>query len=95
MALDADAPLDYEVKATTGGDTEFELIPIEQSGARKRRLDGRYRIVWVPHVTDGSQTQPAPVPNPLCAAGGRYLGDGTAVSYRSAFADSPAGEEEP
>ena len=57
----------FEVKATSGDDTQFELGESEASRARdcagSSRLD--YRVLFVSHVLDTSRRSLDPLPNPM------------------------------
>ena len=76
----------FEVKATTGDQTEFTLTDAEIARAQNLRKRERYEILYITHVFDGDLRRIHRLPNPLDRRHSRFyrpIGDG--IRYRFDF----------
>lgn len=63
--IDGDRRLYYEVKATKGTETTFELRPVEHRFATDHAGDDSFRILFLTEVLDGTRCRAYELPNPL------------------------------
>ena len=69
----------FEVKGAAEDSTEFELTPSEIDAARRNTSRDKYRIIYVRHVCEPSETSVLLLPNPFAQRGSevyRYKGSG-------------------
>jgi hypothetical protein len=66
-----DAPLCFEVKASTGNAQEFELTESEIREAQQQAATGDWRVIIVSHVLDDALRSILVLPNPFSAEGRR------------------------
>jgi len=74
----------YEVKATTGDDTEFVLTPAEMACAQEVRRGERYRVIFVQHALEPDAFKIHILPNPLSPQfrqNYRFAGEGLRLRF--------------